>query len=107
VFKSIVKVVRPSTSAGVSPASSSASSTASAPPTATRCDRSSSRSRWHRCRRWQLYRRASVTDHCKRKAPGRAIPELGLRRIEDGNRRMDVDDLMALAEALKFGRSRC
>lgn len=37
----------------------------------------------------------------KLKAAGRAIPELGLRRIEDGNRRVDVDDLMALAEALE------
>jgi transcriptional regulator with XRE-family HTH domain len=32
---------------------------------------------------------------------GRAIPELGLRRIESGDRRVDVDDLMALAVALK------
>lgn len=37
----------------------------------------------------------------KLKATGRAIPELGLRRIEDGDRRVDVDDLMALAEALE------
>ncbi|WP_201408327.1 helix-turn-helix domain-containing protein [Mycobacterium paraintracellulare] len=37
----------------------------------------------------------------KLKAAGRAIPELGLRRIEDGERRVDVDDLMALAEALE------
>ena len=37
----------------------------------------------------------------KLKAAGRAIPELGLRRIEDGDRRVDVDDLMALAEALE------
>lgn len=28
---------------------------------------------------------------------GRAIPVLGLRRIERGNRRVDVDDLIALA----------
>lgn len=34
-------------------------------------------------------------------AAGRGIPELGLRRIEDGDRRVDVDDLMALAEALE------
>ncbi|WP_210417106.1 hypothetical protein [Citricoccus sp. SGAir0253] len=31
---------------------------------------------------------------------GRPIPPLGLRRIEDGERRVDVDDLMALAVAL-------
>lgn len=31
---------------------------------------------------------------------GRAIPTLGLRRIESGERRVDVDDLMALAAAL-------
>lgn len=30
-------------------------------------------------------------------AAGRAIPTLGLRRIEAGERRVDVDDLMALA----------
>ena len=33
-------------------------------------------------------------------ALGRPIPTLGLRRIEDGERRVDVDDLMALAVAL-------
>lgn len=32
---------------------------------------------------------------------GRPIPSLGLRRIEDGSRRVDVDDLVALAVALK------
>lgn len=32
---------------------------------------------------------------------GRTIPELGLRRIEEGNRRVDTDDLVALAVALK------
>ena len=31
---------------------------------------------------------------------GRTIPPLGLRRIEDGERRVDVDDLVALAAAL-------
>jgi transcriptional regulator with XRE-family HTH domain len=31
---------------------------------------------------------------------GRPIPVLGLRRIENGERRVDVDDLMALAVAL-------
>jgi transcriptional regulator with XRE-family HTH domain len=36
----------------------------------------------------------------KLKARGRAIPELRLPRIEDGDRRVDVDALMALAEAL-------
>ena len=30
---------------------------------------------------------------------GRPIPELGLRRIENGSRRVDADDLMALAAA--------
>lgn len=34
------------------------------------------------------------------KAIGRSIPELGLRRIEEGERRVDADDLMALAGAL-------
>jgi transcriptional regulator with XRE-family HTH domain len=33
------------------------------------------------------------------KGIGREIPELGLRRIESGDRRVDVDDLMALAVA--------
>ena len=37
----------------------------------------------------------------KLKAAGRPIPELGLRRIEDGDRRVDVDDLVALAAALE------
>jgi hypothetical protein len=32
---------------------------------------------------------------------GRPIPELGLRRIEEGNRRVDVDDLVALAMVLE------
>jgi len=32
---------------------------------------------------------------------GRPIPPLGLRRIEDGERRIDADDLVALAFALK------
>jgi transcriptional regulator with XRE-family HTH domain len=31
---------------------------------------------------------------------GRSVPDLGLRRIEAGERRVDVDDLMALAVAL-------
>lgn len=34
------------------------------------------------------------------KATGRSIPELGLRRIEEAERRVDADDLMALAVAL-------
>ncbi|WP_422748608.1 XRE family transcriptional regulator [Mycobacterium sp. WMMD1722] len=33
-------------------------------------------------------------------ALGRPIPPLGLRRIEDGSRRVDVDDLTSLALAL-------
>ncbi len=32
---------------------------------------------------------------------GRPIPELGLRRIERGERRVDVDDLLALSYVLK------
>ena len=32
---------------------------------------------------------------------GRPIPELGLRRIEKGERRVDFDDLLALAYVLK------
>ena len=35
------------------------------------------------------------------KGAGRAIPELGLRRIEGGHRRVDVDDLVAIAAALE------
>jgi transcriptional regulator with XRE-family HTH domain len=31
---------------------------------------------------------------------GRGIPPLGLRRIEAGHRRVDVDDLVALADVL-------
>lgn len=31
---------------------------------------------------------------------GRPIPPLGISRLENGDRRVDVDDLMALAEAL-------
>lgn len=31
---------------------------------------------------------------------GRPIPALGIRRIEDGTRRLDVDDLTAVAQAL-------
>jgi transcriptional regulator with XRE-family HTH domain len=34
-------------------------------------------------------------------AAGRPIPVLGLRRIERGERRVDVDDLSALASVLK------
>jgi transcriptional regulator with XRE-family HTH domain len=34
------------------------------------------------------------------KSAGRSIPELGLRRIEEGARRVDADDLMGLADAL-------
>ena len=32
---------------------------------------------------------------------GRPIPPLGLSRLESGERRVDVDDLVALAHALK------
>lgn len=34
-------------------------------------------------------------------AIGRPIPPLGIRRIEDGTRRVDADDLVALAVALE------
>ena len=33
---------------------------------------------------------------------GRPIPELGLRRIERGERRVDFDDLLALSYVLKI-----
>ena len=33
---------------------------------------------------------------------GRPIPPLGLRRIESGARRVDVDDLVAIASALEI-----
>jgi hypothetical protein len=35
-----------------------------------------------------------------REETGRALPEIAIRRIEEGNRRVDVDDLIALAVAL-------
>lgn len=42
-----------------------------------------------------------VTELSRRmKALGRSIPPLGLHRIESGDRRVDVDDLVALAIAL-------
>lgn len=36
---------------------------------------------------------------------GQPIPELGLRRIEEGNRRVDPDELVALAMALETSPS--
>ncbi len=42
-----------------------------------------------------------VTELSRRlEALGRPIPPLGLRRIEDGTRRVDVDDLVSIAVAL-------
>ncbi|WP_205538735.1 helix-turn-helix domain-containing protein [Mycobacterium kyogaense] len=48
-------------------------------------------------------RRMPVTELSERmKDAGRPIPALGLRRIEAGERRVDVDDLFALALALQI-----
>lgn len=45
--------------------------------------------------------RIPVTELSRRlEALGRPIPPLGLRRIEDGTRRVDVDDLVSIAVAL-------
>ena len=47
-------------------------------------------------------RRLSYAELSRRLADlGREIPSLGLRRIESGERRVDVDDLVALALALQ------
>ena len=49
----------------------------------------------------RLTQRLTLTELSQRVAKnGRHIPELGLRRIERLARRVDVDDLMALAAAL-------
>lgn len=49
----------------------------------------------------RLMQRLTLTELSQRVAEnGRHIPELGLRRIEQLARRVDVDDLMALATAL-------
>lgn len=45
--------------------------------------------------------RMAVTELSRRMSDlGRPIPAIGIRRIEDGTRRVDVDDLVALAVAL-------
>jgi transcriptional regulator with XRE-family HTH domain len=53
--------------------------------------------RFHRERLGMSYSQLSR----KLSAVGRSIPSIGLARIEAGNRRVDVDDLMALALALE------
>jgi hypothetical protein len=46
--------------------------------------------------------RIPVTELSRRlEGLGRPIPPLGLRRIEDGTRRVDVDDLVSIAVALE------
>lgn len=52
-------------------------------------------------RRFREMRRFGYADLSRKLAQyGREIPPLGLRRIESGERRVDVDDLAALAVAL-------
>jgi transcriptional regulator with XRE-family HTH domain len=52
-------------------------------------------------RHYRKARRFSYTELSRRtEAAGRRIPPIGLRRIEAGERRVDVDDLTALAQAL-------
>jgi transcriptional regulator with XRE-family HTH domain len=55
----------------------------------------------HAVRRFREMRRFGYADLSRKLAQyGREIPPLGLRRIESGERRVDVDDLAALAVAL-------
>jgi transcriptional regulator with XRE-family HTH domain len=55
----------------------------------------------HTVRRFREERRLSYAELSRRLADvGREIPPLGLRRIEAGDRKVDVDDLVALALAL-------
>jgi hypothetical protein len=55
----------------------------------------------HAVRRFREMRRLGYADLGRKLAQyGREIPPLGLRRIESGERRVDVDDLAALAVAL-------
>lgn len=51
--------------------------------------------RWRKARGWSTYELAG-----KLAAAGRAIPQSGVSRIESGARRVDVDDLTALAAVL-------
>jgi transcriptional regulator with XRE-family HTH domain len=55
----------------------------------------------HNVRHFREARRLSYAELSRQLADiGRDIPPLGLRRIESGERRVDVDDLVALALAL-------
>lgn len=55
----------------------------------------------HTVRKFREKRRLGYAELSRKLAEmGREIPPLGLRRIEDGERRVDVDDLVALALAL-------
>jgi transcriptional regulator with XRE-family HTH domain len=55
----------------------------------------------HNVRRFRTERRLGYAELSRKLAEmGREIPPLGLRRIENGDRRVDVDDLVALALAL-------
>jgi transcriptional regulator with XRE-family HTH domain len=56
----------------------------------------------HTVRRFREERRLGYAELSRKLAKmGREIPPLGLRRIESGERRVDVDDLVALALALE------
>lgn len=55
----------------------------------------------HAVRRYRKQRGLSYAELSRQLGEaGREIPPLGLRRIESGDRRVDVDDLVALAAAL-------
>jgi transcriptional regulator with XRE-family HTH domain len=55
----------------------------------------------HTVRHFRKARRLSYAELSRKLADmGREIPSLGLRRIESGERRVDVDDLVGLALAL-------
>jgi transcriptional regulator with XRE-family HTH domain len=55
----------------------------------------------HTVRQFREERRLSYAELSRQLAQmGREIPPLGLRRIESGERKVDVDDLVALALAL-------
>ncbi|MDX1880094.1 helix-turn-helix transcriptional regulator [Mycolicibacterium sp. 141076] len=56
---------------------------------------------WHNVQRLREKQRLSYAELSRNLAEmGREIPPLGLRRIESGERRVDADDLVALAIAL-------
>jgi transcriptional regulator with XRE-family HTH domain len=56
----------------------------------------------HTVRQFREKRRLGYAELSRKLADmGRDIPPLGLRRIESGERRVDVDDLVALALALE------